>query len=144
MKLSNILSTVNQVEKSKFINLLDRICSEAVAHDRELAKRVKNLDGQIKNASSGEIIQLFKLVLPYFEKNIAEQLAMLGGQPALIINIISRDGNSIARLSWIEALYIKEWTLISERSKEVLELISEISSEEGVDKSKRLDIAILK
>ena len=140
MKLSNILSTVNQVEKSKFINFLDRICSEAVTHDRELAKRVKSLDGQIKNASSGEIIQLFKLVLPYFEKNIAEQLAMLGGQPALIINIISRDGNSIARLSWIEALYTKEWNLISERSKQILELINETSSEEGVDKSKRLDI----
>ena len=140
MKLSNILSTVNQVEKSKFINFLDRICSEAVTHDRELAKRVKSLDGQIKNASSGEIIQLFKLVLPYFERNILEQLAMLGGQAALIVNIISRDGNSIARLSWIEALYTKEWNLISERSKQILELINETSSEEGVDKSKRLDI----
>lgn len=66
VKLSNILSTVNQVEKSKFINFLDRVCSEAITHDKELAKRVNNIDGQIKNASSGEIIQLFELVLPYF------------------------------------------------------------------------------
>jgi hypothetical protein len=64
MKLSSILSTVNQVEKSKFINFLDRICTDAITHDKELAKRVNNLDGQIKNASSVEITQLFSLVLP--------------------------------------------------------------------------------
>jgi hypothetical protein len=51
MKLANILSTINQVEKSKFINFLDRICSDAITSDKELAKRVNNIEGQIKNAS---------------------------------------------------------------------------------------------
>ena len=56
MKLSSVLSTVNQFEKSKFINFLDRICTEASSHDKEVAKQFKNIDGQIKNASSGEVI----------------------------------------------------------------------------------------
>ena len=140
MKLTNILSIVNQVEKSKFINFLDRICSEAILHDKELEKRVKSLDGQIKNASSGEIIQLFNLVLPYFEKNVKEQLAMLGAQASLLVNIICRDGNSIARLTWIETLYSKEWALIDSHAKEALNLINESSNNEELDLAMRLDI----
>lgn len=140
MKLSNILSTVNQVEKSKFINFLDRICSEAIIHDKELAKRINNLDGQIKNASSGEIIQLFELVLPYFEKSVKEQLAMLGAQASLLINIVSRDGNCIARLSWIEALYTKEWTAIDSKAQEINALINGTLDGETFNEAKRLEI----
>jgi hypothetical protein len=140
VKLSSILSTVNQVEKSKFINFLDRICSEAIIHDKELAKRINNLDGQIKNASSGEIIQLFELVLPYFEKSVKEQLAMLGAQASLLINIVSRDGNCIARLSWIEALYTKEWTAIDSKAQEINALIKGTLDGETFNEAKRLEI----
>jgi hypothetical protein len=140
LKLSNILSTVNQVEKSKFINFLDRICSDAITHDKELAKRVNNLDGQIKNASSVEITQLFSLVLPYFEKSVKEQLAMNGAQATLLVNILSRDGNSIARETWIEALYGKEWKLINNRSKELQQIIQQANDDDVFDLPTRLDL----
>ncbi|WP_432453101.1 MULTISPECIES: hypothetical protein [unclassified Agarivorans] len=140
MKLANILSAVNQVEKSKFINFIDRICNDAIEHDKELARRVRNLDGQIKNASSSEITQLFKLVLPYYEKSVKAQLAMLGVQASLLVNILSRDGNCIARISWIESLYTKEWKLINQRSKELAETMQRTSEQDAFDESKRLDI----
>jgi hypothetical protein len=142
MKLANILGSVNQVERSKFINVLDRVCTDAMAQDKELAKRVRNLeDGQIKNASSAEIVQLFKLVLPHLEKAIREQLAMLGAQASLLTNIISRDGNSIARMTWIEALYTKEWNSIEKLSKEIKVLLSQESSNaDTFSEKQRLDI----
>jgi hypothetical protein len=140
MKLANILSTINQVEKSKFINFLDRICSDAITSDKELAKRVNNIEGQIKNASSSEITQLFSLVLPYFEKSVKEQLAMNGAQATLLINILSRDGNSIARETWIETLYGKEWTLINTRSEELQLIIQQAKDDGDFDLSRRLDL----
>jgi hypothetical protein len=140
MKLANILSTINQVEKSKFINFLDRICSDAISSDKELAKRVNNIEGQIKNASSSEITQLFSLVLPYFEKSVKEQLAMNGAQATLLVNILSRDGNSIARETWIETLYGKEWTLINTRSKELQFIIQQAKDDGDFDLSRRLDL----
>jgi len=141
MKLSNILSSVNQVEKSKFINVLDHICREAMEHDKELAKRVHSLDGQIKHASSGDIVQLFKLVLPHFEKAIKEQLAMLGAQASLLTNIISRDGNSIARMTWIESLYSKEWNSIERLAKETETLLDTPSNDESLlSEQQRLSI----
>jgi hypothetical protein len=141
VKLSSILASVNQVEKSKFINFLDRVCSDAMEHDKELASRIRSLDGQIKNASSGEIVQLFKLVLPHYEKTIKEQLAMLGVQASLLVNIISRDGNSIARLSWLETLYAKEWSKIHDLSVSVESLLDNVSDDQkDFDEPRRLEL----
>ena len=141
MKLSSILAAVNQVEKSKFVNFLDKVCSEAIEHDKELAKRVRSLDGQIKNASSLEIVQLFQLVLPHYENSVKQQISMLGAQAKLLVNIISRDGNSIARASWIESLYSKEWDLINQQAQESLDLLSSANLEpQNFDEAKRLHI----
>ena len=140
MKLANILSLVNQVEKSKFINAIDRICSEAIKHDSKLAKQVNKLDGQIKNASSNDITQLFQLVLPYFEKSVREQLALLGAQATLLTNILSRDGNCIVRANWIESLYAKEWAVINKRAKELKAELELSDSDETFTDAKRLGI----
>lgn len=140
MKLASILSVVNQVEKSKFLNFVDKVCSEATSHNKTLAKRVNSLDGQIKNASSPEISQLFDLVTPYFEVNVREQLAMAGSQASILTKILSRDGNSIVRLTWVENLYTKEWVLIDKRSKELREVLKQDCGSETFSEQKRLDI----
>ncbi|MCG7567580.1 hypothetical protein MHM95_14960 [Pseudoalteromonas sp. CnMc7-15] len=140
MKLSNVLSLVNQVEKSKFINAVDRICGDAVRHDKKIEAQLNKLDGQIKNASSTDITQLFKIILPYFEKAVREQLAMLGAQATLLTNILSRDGNSIARATWVESLYSKEWDVINKRAKELKAEIEEASDDDSFGDSKRLGI----
>ena len=140
MKLSNVLSLVNQVEKSKFINAIDRICNEAVKHDKKIAAQLYKLDGQIKNASSTDITQLFKIVLPYFEKSVREQLAMLGAQATLLTNILSRDGNCIARVTWVESLYTKEWGVINSRANELKSEIEAVDDGESFTDGKRLGI----
>ena len=130
MKLNQVLSSINQVEKSKFISCLDKLCSGAMHDDKQLAKSVSKIDGQIKNASGSEITALFSLVSSYFKKEIQEQIAMSGAQIGLLINILTRDGNSIARTSWIESLYNKEWSNLKKSSKE---LQVEIDSSDNLD-----------
>jgi|SRR5690554_1311876 len=123
MKLANVLSTINQIEKSKFLNFLDKVCNESAAKDKEINKKIKNIDGQIKNASSGEITELFKVVSPYLQDSIKEELALLGAQADLLVNVISRDGNCIARITWLETLYEKEWENINNHAKELKKLL---------------------
>lgn len=140
MKLANVLSAVNQIEKSKFINFLDRVCTEASEQDEKLAKRIRNIDGQIKDAPSSEVTQLFKLALPLLTKEMNRLIALCGAQAALLVNILSRDGNCIIKLSWIEQLYAKEWKSINEHAKMVKEII-ELGSAPGVfDENRRLGI----
>ncbi|MCK7458350.1 hypothetical protein [Idiomarina aminovorans] len=140
MKLANVLSTVNQFEKSKFINFLDRICTEVSSHDIEVAKRFKNIDGQIKNASSGEVTQLFKLAQHLFQKEVKSQLALSGAQTVLLVNILSRDGNCVARITWIEHLCEKEWKQIDEQAKSLKSLFADAPETEVYDEPKRLGI----
>ncbi|WP_246261368.1 hypothetical protein [Alteromonas ponticola] len=140
MKLANVLSIVNQVEKSKFINAIDRICSDAVKHDKKITAQLNKLEGQIKDASSTDITQLFKIALPYFEKTVRDQLDLLGAQATLLTNILSRDGNSIARISWVEALYSKEWEAINLRATELKSVIEATESNDYFSDGKRLSI----
>ncbi|WP_417657412.1 hypothetical protein [Pseudidiomarina aestuarii] len=140
MKLSNVLSAVNQIEKSKFINFLDRVCTEASESDKVLAKRISNFEGQIKDAPSSEVTQLFKLALPLLTKEVKRLLALSGTQASLLINILSRDGNCVAQVSWIERLYAKEWKSINDHSQKLKEIIFAGSDPGIFDENKRLGI----
>ena len=80
MKLNQGLSVVNQVEKSKFISCLDRLCSDAAKNNKKLAKTIDNIDGQIKNASGSEITQLFNTVRDFFKTSFQEQILMRSPQ----------------------------------------------------------------
>ncbi|MBE0352671.1 hypothetical protein [Pseudoalteromonas lipolytica] len=140
MKLNQVLSIVNQVEKSKFISCLDRLCSDAAKNNKKLAKTIDNIDGQIKNASGSEITQLFNTVRDFFKESVKEQILMSSAQLNLLINLLSRDGNCVARISWIETLYAKEWKELSKLSKDLLTCIKQGSPESTFDRNKALKI----
>lgn len=140
MKLNQVLSIVNQVEKSKFISCLDRLCSDAAKNNKTLAKTIDNIDGQIKNASGSEITQLFNTVREFFKISVKEQILMSTAQLNLLVNILSRDGNGVARISWIESLYVKEWAELSTLSKELKECIHQGSNESHLERNRALKI----
>ena len=60
MKLSQVLSQINQVERSKFVSCLDKIRSEAIKTDPTLEQRLTT-EGQLKSASGSEITELFSV-----------------------------------------------------------------------------------
>jgi hypothetical protein len=140
MKLNQVLSIVNQVEKSKFITSLDKHCSDAATNNKKLSKTIDNIDGKIKNASGTEITQLFYAVRDFFKSSIKEQILMNSAQINLLVNILSRDGNCVARISWVESLYAKEWKQLSTLSKELKDLIVSSDSESLDTRGKRLSI----
>lgn len=140
MKLINVLSTVNQLEKSKFFTYLERVSSEAANENSDIKKKIKNIEGQFKDASNNEILELFNIVLPYIGESIKEGLSLLGAQTDLLINILSRDGNCIAKTGWLETLYKKEHSLIETRSKELKQIINEEKSKDLFDHKKKAEI----
>ncbi|MBB1274412.1 hypothetical protein [Psychromonas sp. SR45-3] len=140
MKLNQVLSIVNQVEKSKFISCLDRMCTDAAKNNKKLAKTIENIDGQIKNASGSEITQLFSTVREFFKDSLKEQIMMSSAQLNLLINILSRDGNCVARISWIEALYAKEWKELTKLSNELQNSIKEGSDGSLFERNRALKI----
>jgi TATA-box binding protein (TBP) (component of TFIID and TFIIIB) len=77
MKLNQVLSIVNQVEKSEFITSLDKLSLDAAESNKKLAKTIENIDGQIKNASGSEITQLYFAVKDFFQSAVKEQILNL-------------------------------------------------------------------
>ncbi|CAA0096454.1 Uncharacterised protein [BD1-7 clade bacterium] len=141
MKLNHVLTQVNQVERSKFISCLDKICSNSIDSDSSLANNLSQI-GQLRSASGSEINQLFSAATHHYGEYLREQLSLSGSQVALLVNILTRDGNCIARISWIESLYAKEYDRLNKLSKELNQTIkaSEDESSEDYDRGTRLSI----
>ncbi|MEH6446600.1 MAG: hypothetical protein V7784_22105, partial [Oceanospirillaceae bacterium] len=140
MKLNQVLSIVNQVEKSKFITSLDKLCLDAAKNNKKLAKTIDGIDGQIKNASGSEITRLYFAVRDFYKVAVKEQLLMNSAQINLLVNILSRDGNCVARISWIESLYAKEWSALQTLSKQLHAEIKDNKSSAATDRGKALSI----
>ena len=125
MKLQQILSGLNLLEKTKFINCLDKLCFAKETDDIALSKVVENLNGKMKYASGSEIDEIFHAVSKQFKAYVKEQLSLSEASVKLLVNIITRDGNAVARRSWIEKLYTDECksldTLLSDIQKEIKE-----------------------
>ncbi|PHS16414.1 MAG: hypothetical protein COA86_12335 [Kangiella sp.] len=140
MKLGQVLSQINQVERSKFISCLDRICTIATKDNNELSETLSKIDGQLRSASGSEITQLFAVLTRYFNDYAREQISLGGGQMTLLLNILSRDGNGIARTSWIEKLYADEYLKLNNLSNELKQLIEGKSESGEYDRGTRLSI----
>lgn len=135
VKLNQILNQSNQFERSKFINCLDKLCTEAKANDAELAQRMDAIDGQLKQASEAQVAQLFLAGVDHFRDFIRNELTLQGAQVALLINILVRDGNCVARISWIERLFAAEHTRMAELSGSIAKEINE--TENSADLAQR-------
>lgn len=86
MKLQQVLSSLNQIEKSKFINNLDKLCTDAEADNEHVTKTLEKLNRQIKDASGSEITQLFQIVSKDFERSVKEQLSLSDASVALLVS----------------------------------------------------------
>jgi len=141
MNLKGILALTNQVEKAKFINIIDRMCTETKGKNDALAECVRKISGQIKHAETDDITELFSLVSVNFETHAKRELALLGAQATLLTNILSRDGNCIARISWVETLYEREWEMIDSQSKVIDEMIREVDpTSDDFTEARKLDL----
>ncbi|MDE5012681.1 hypothetical protein NAI80_10030, partial [Francisella tularensis subsp. holarctica] len=66
MKLENVLSNLNKVEKNKFINVIDNLIQE---------NNISKQYNPIKQATNNEIVALFKESNPYFHRFLLERLS---------------------------------------------------------------------
>ncbi|WP_394239848.1 hypothetical protein [Vibrio astriarenae] len=137
MKLNQILNSINQVERSKFINCIDKLC-QPTGDNSQLKDHLSKIDGQLKSASNDDITKLLSLVKSKFIAHLKEKLTDGGPQSSILINILIRDGNSIASIHWIEQLYNKELRVIDKLSKSFISDLA-ASDDEKDDRVKRLE-----
>jgi hypothetical protein len=136
MKLNQVLTQINLIERSKFINCLDQILKD----NKDSITDFSNMDCQLRQASESQIISLFSTVSTHYKEMIRERICFLGSQANLLLNILSRDGNCVVRIQWIESLYEKENSRLEKLSLQIEGEIKESANVTSYERATRLSI----
>ena len=128
MKLENILDNLGSLEKNSFIKIIDNIISKNPKNFKEIDKILSVSDKGLKSVDSQNIATIFGLIEEEFTETIKSEFVNASSQLDILIDIISRDGNSIMKQDWFSRLYEIE---IKKLKKKVNELKNTINSEKS-------------
>ena len=104
MKLEKVLDKLNSLEKGAFIKIINSFLSSGCT-TKEIEGILAEKDGNLKNADSIQLAQIFNLVSEKYAKYIKDEYTKTSSQLDVLLDIITRDGNCIMRIEWFAKLY---------------------------------------
>mgnify|MGYP002859362011 CR=1 FL=1 len=107
MKLERILEKLNSLEKGQFVKIINNLSSEE-RNNPKLEAILSQADSNLKNADAIQLTQAFEALANRFVAFVMEDYSKVSSQLDILLNIITRDGNSIMRLDWFAKLYEEE------------------------------------
>lgn len=107
MKLERVLERLNSLEKGQFIKIINNL-SSAEKNNPKLEAILSQADSNLKNADAIQLTQAFEELADKYVAYVMEDYSKISSQLDILLNIITRDGNSIMRLDWFAKLYEEE------------------------------------
>lgn len=104
MKLEKVLDRLNSLEKGAFIKIINGFLSAGYT-TKEIEGILAEKDGNLKNADSIQLAQIFNLVSDKYAKYILDEYTKTTSQLDILLELITRDGNCIMRTEWFAKLY---------------------------------------
>jgi len=136
MKLERILDNLGSLEKNSFIKIIDSIISKKPKNYREIDKILQDSDKGLKSVDSQNIVKIYKLIEEEFTQVIKEEFVTTSSQLDILIDIITRDGNSIMKQEWFSRLYENKLKDIKKKIKQ-LEVSIKSEKSDNSDERKR-------
>lgn len=115
MKLLYVLDNVNQLEKGSFLKIIDNAANNIKDQISEVEDIIETADGGIKKLENENVVKLFHFTRDSLKNRIKEKLCFNNFQLDILIDILSRDGNSIMSRSWFENLYKAEINKLTDK-----------------------------
>lgn len=129
MKLEIVLNYLNSFEKNSFLKVIDSIISNKPKNLNAINKILNQLDGRLKNADNQSVSQVLKLVEAEYSQIVKDEFLNTVSQLDILIDIISRDGNSLMKREWLGTLYEKEIKKIKAKLKDFKTLLDSDENE---------------
>lgn len=123
MKLDKVLNSVNQIEKSSFLKIIDSISNEKRQSVPEINKILSGKTGGIKDIEYEDICRLLDLIKEDFKEQIINKLNCNEINLDIILEILIRDGNSIMSKEWFYKLVTDEIKRLEKDIKEFQKLL---------------------
>ena len=140
MRLIDVLDTVNQIEKSSFLKILDSFCCDIRKTKPKIDKILSKGDGQLKNVDDENIVQLFELLCPQYKKHLQEKIKFSDYQLDILVDILIRDGNSMMSREWFLKLYNNEHAKLESKIKNLKKLLE--NGGEDLEEHRKRDYSI--
>ncbi|MBR0110992.1 MAG: hypothetical protein IJM00_01955 [Bacteroidales bacterium] len=139
MKLERVLERLNSLEKGQFVKIINLLSSEEKNNPR-LEAILSQADSNLKNADAIQLTQAFEELADRFVSFVREDYSKVSSQLDILLNIITRDGNSIMRLDWFSKLYDKE---IDKQKKAIAVFKADVTAEKpSLDPSRVRDYKV--
>lgn len=134
MKLEKILDNLNSFEKNSFLKIINNLKTNR-KDDKEIDKILSSSSSDLKNYDSVQIADVFFLLEDEYAEYIKGEFTKASSQLDLLIDLISRDGNSILKQEWFSRLYEKE---IKNINTKITTFKAELTSEKSDIPAERL------
>lgn len=108
MKLEKVLANLNSFEKNAFLKIIDGILAKEPKNATAIDLVLSDSSRDLKNMDNINVAKVFALVEEEFMEYIRCEFASSASQLDILVDIISRDGNSIIKQDWFARLYEKE------------------------------------
>ncbi len=109
MKLEKVLANLNSFEKNAFLKIIDGILAKKPKNATAAIDKVLSASNRdLKNMDNINVAKVFTLVEDEFMEYIRCEFTHSTSQLDILVDIISRDGNSIIKHDWFSRLYEKE------------------------------------
>jgi len=117
MKLENVLSILNSLEKNSFLKIIDTIISNSPENAKEIDKILSDESKDLKSIDSLNISRIFKLVENEYLEYIKSVFVNMDSQLDIVTDILTRDGRCIARHDWFARMYENEIAALEKKLK---------------------------
>ena len=117
MKLEKILNNLNSLEKNSFIKTIANIINNSPKNYKEIEKIQSDSDKELKSADSAIISKIFKLVESEFADVVLSEFVDTTSQLDILIDILTKDGNSIMKQDWFARLYETELKTLKKKTE---------------------------
>src|SRR5690606_19674513 len=108
---------LNSLEKNSFLKIIDSILSEKPKNTELIDKILSESSRDLKNIDNINISKVFVLVENVFASYVKNEFLYTTQQLDILIDIISREGNSIMKQDWFARLYENELISLEKKLK---------------------------
>ena len=105
MKLLAVLNSVNQIEKTSFLRILDGFCGDLRGCHKQVDAILVEQDQPLKHVDNENLVALFSLMSERYTEHLTDAIQFSDHHIDMVVDILIRDGNALMSRDWFSRLY---------------------------------------
>lgn len=105
MKLLAVLNSVNQIEKTSFLKILDGFCSDLRGSNKEVDAILAGQDQSLKHVDNENLVDLFSVLRGQYLNHLTHSIQFSDHHIDMVVDILIRDGNALMSRDWFSRLH---------------------------------------